>query len=106
VVESLKAKGAVFVEDLSEVRPTGSLFQRPGVSQRGSKATPPFAARRINATAVVTKVHNQGKRYAGKGRVLILIATRRHPEVEGSKARFPLLSIWFDVQDVGRLDFK
>ncbi len=44
----------------------------------------------INATCpLVTKVHNQGKRYAAQGRVLILIGHAGHPEVEGTQGQTP-----------------
>jgi len=44
----------------------------------------------INATCpLVTKVHNQGKRYMSKGRVLILIGHAGHPEVEGTMGQVP-----------------
>ena len=86
VVESLKAKGAVFVEDLSEVPPNAvTIFSAHGVA----KSVEDEAANRdlpvLNATCpLVTKVHNQGKRYVGQGRQLILIGHAGHPEVEGT----------------------
>ncbi len=50
----------------------------------------------INATCpLVTKVHNQGKRYAAQGRVLILIGHAGHPEVEGTQGQIPLRSTWY-----------
>jgi len=86
VVESLKAKGAHFVEDLSEV-PDGAvtIFSAHGVA----RAVEDDAATRglpvLNATCpLVTKVHNQGKRYVAQGRVLILVGHAGHPEVEGT----------------------
>ena len=69
VVESLKAKGARFVEDLSEVPPHAvTIFSAHGVA----KSVEEEAAQRelpvLNATCpLVTKVHNQGKRYVGAG---------------------------------------
>ena len=69
VVESLKAKGAHFVEDLSEVPPNAvTIFSAHGVA----KSVEEEAAQRelpvLNATCpLVTKVHNQGKRYVGAG---------------------------------------
>ena len=86
VVEGLKAKGAIFVEELTEV-PLGTLtvFSAHGVT----RAVEDEAARRklpvLNATCpLVTKVHDQGKRYVAKGRILILIGHAGHPEVEGT----------------------
>src|SRR5438034_9913279 len=86
VVESLKAKGARFVENLSEVPPNAvTIFSAHGVA----KAVEQEAAARnipvLDATCpLVTKVHNQGKRYVAQGRTLILIGHAGHPEVEGT----------------------
>jgi len=86
VVESLKARGARFVETLSEVPPNAiTIFSAHGVA----KSIEDEAAARdlpvLNATCpLVTKVHNQGKRYVAQGRILILIGHAGHPEVEGT----------------------
>jgi 4-hydroxy-3-methylbut-2-enyl diphosphate reductase len=91
VVESLKGKGAIFVEDLSEVPPHSvTVFSAHGVA----KSVEEEAAKRglpvLNATCpLVTKVHNQGKRYMSKGRALILIGHAGHPEVEGTMGQVP-----------------
>ena len=91
VVENLKAKGARFVEDLSEI-PAGAVtvFSAHGVA----KSVEDDAAARdlpvLNATCpLVTKVHNQGKRYVAQGRKLILIGHAGHPEVEGTMGQIP-----------------
>ena len=91
VVENLKAKGARFVEDLSEI-PAGvvTVFSAHGVA----KSVEDDAAARdlpvLNATCpLVTKVHNQGKRYVAQGRKLILIGHAGHPEVEGTMGQIP-----------------
>jgi 4-hydroxy-3-methylbut-2-enyl diphosphate reductase len=53
----------------------------------------------------VTKVHNQGKRYAGQGRALILIGHAGHPEVEGTQGQIPApVHLVQTVEDVSRLD--
>jgi 4-hydroxy-3-methylbut-2-enyl diphosphate reductase len=86
VVEDLKRKGARFVEDVSEIPPDAvTIFSAHGVA----KAVIDEAAARglpvLDATCpLVTKVHNQGKRYVGNGRTLILIGHAGHPEVEGT----------------------
>src|SRR5213080_1795658 len=69
VVESLKAKGAVFVEDLSEVPPNAvTIFSAHGVSSTVEADAAGRGLAVINATCpLVTKVHNQGKRYAAQG---------------------------------------
>ena len=86
VVESLKAKGARFVEDLSEVPPHAvTIFSAHGVAKSVEEEAASRALPVLNATCpLVTKVHNQGKRYVGQGRKLILIGHAGHPEVEGT----------------------
>ena len=86
VVNSLKAKGAIFVEELSEVPDAAhTVFSAHGVSQSVVQAA---ASRRLpvlDATCpLVTKVHNQAKRYVRQGRTIILIGHAGHPEVEGT----------------------
>ena len=91
VVESLKAKGAVFVEELSEVPPHAvTVFSAHGVA----KSIEDDAKRRglpvLDATCpLVTKVHNQGKRYVARGRTVILIGHAGHPEVVGTMGQVP-----------------
>ncbi|BAT59612.1 4-hydroxy-3-methylbut-2-enyl diphosphate reductase [Variibacter gotjawalensis] len=86
VVESLKDRGARFVAEVSEI-PDGAIaiFSAHGVA----KVVEADAASRnlpvLDATCpLVTKVHNQGKRYVSQGRKLILIGHAGHPEVEGT----------------------
>jgi 4-hydroxy-3-methylbut-2-enyl diphosphate reductase len=91
VVEALRAKGAVFVEELDEI-PAGAVtvFSAHGVSN----AVEEEAERRdlpvIDATCpLVTKVHKEGRNHARKGREVILIGHAGHPEVEGTQGRIP-----------------
>src|SRR5205809_1467571 len=86
VVESLKAKGARFVENLSEVPPNAvTIFSAHGVARRVEQEAAARALPVLDATCpLVTKVHNQGKRYVAQGRTLILIGHAGHPEVEGT----------------------
>ena len=86
VVESLKAKGAVFVEDLHEVPANAvTVFSAHGVARRVEEEAAARGLPVLNATCpLVTKVHNQGKRYVSKGRALILIGHEGHPEVVGT----------------------
>jgi 4-hydroxy-3-methylbut-2-enyl diphosphate reductase len=86
VVDDLKAKGAVFVEELDEI-PDGALtvFSAHGVARSVIEA----AARRglpvLDATCpLVSKVHHQGRRYIQQGRTLVLIGHEGHPEVVGT----------------------
>jgi 4-hydroxy-3-methylbut-2-en-1-yl diphosphate reductase len=89
VVESLKAKGAIFVEELAEVPPHAvTIFSAHGVANAVEADAEARGLHVINATCpLVTKVHNQGKRYAGQGREIILIGHAGHPEVDGTKGQ-------------------
>jgi 4-hydroxy-3-methylbut-2-enyl diphosphate reductase len=86
VVEALKAKGARFVDELSEV-PEGAVtvFSAHGVPKIVVREAEARGLPVLDATCpLVSKVHAQGKRYAGQGRALILIGHAGHPEVEGT----------------------
>jgi 1-deoxy-D-xylulose-5-phosphate synthase len=86
VVDVLKAKGARFVEELSEV-PDGAvaIFSAHGVPKRVEEEAAARGLMVHNATCpLVTKVHNQAKRYVMQGRTVILIGHAGHPEVEGT----------------------
>ena len=95
VVESLKAKGAHFVEDLSEVPPNAvTIFSAHGVAKSVEEEAAARALPVLNATCpLVTKVHNQGKRYVAQGRRLILIGHAGHPEVEGTMGQIDRKSV-------------
>ncbi len=86
VVASLKNKGARFVEELDEV-PEGALtvFSAHGVPLSVVNTAKDRGLPVLDATCpLVSKVHNQGKRYVAHGRKLILIGHAGHPEVEGT----------------------
>jgi 4-hydroxy-3-methylbut-2-enyl diphosphate reductase len=86
VVESLKAKGARFVEDLDEV-PEGAvtIFSAHGVPREVEDKARLRSLPTIDATCpLVTKVHIQGRRYITQGRTVIFIGHSGHPEVEGT----------------------
>lgn len=91
VVESLKNKGAIFVEELSEVPPKAvTVFSAHGVARSVEEEAAVRDLPVLNATCpLVTKVHNQGKRYITRGRTLILIGHAGHPEVEGTMGQVP-----------------
>jgi 4-hydroxy-3-methylbut-2-enyl diphosphate reductase len=107
VVESLKAKGARFVEELSEVPPNSvTIFSAHGVAKSVEDEASSRDLPVLNATCpLVTKVHNQGKRYVGQGRKLILIGHAGHPEVEGTMGQIsaPVILVQNEA-DVARLD--
>jgi 4-hydroxy-3-methylbut-2-enyl diphosphate reductase len=86
VVDTLKAKGAVFVEELDEV-PAGAvtIFSAHGVSRAVQEDAEAKGLPVIDATCpLVSKVHSQGRRYVQAGRTLVLIGHAGHPEVEGT----------------------
>jgi 4-hydroxy-3-methylbut-2-enyl diphosphate reductase len=86
VVESLKKKGAHFVEELSEV-PEGAItiFSAHGVSRKVVNEAKQRSLPIIDATCpLVTKVHIQGRRYITQGRAVVFIGHAGHPEVEGT----------------------
>lgn len=91
VVETLKNKGAIFVEELSEVPPKAvTVFSAHGVARRVEEEAAARGLPVLDATCpLVTKVHNQGKRYIDRGRTLILIGHAGHPEVEGTMGQVP-----------------
>ncbi|UFN48015.1 4-hydroxy-3-methylbut-2-enyl diphosphate reductase [Roseomonas sp. OT10] len=107
VVEALRRKGAVFVEDLSEI-PDGAvtIFSAHGVAQSVIDDAAGRGLPVLDATCpLVAKVHMQGKRYVARGRTLVLIGHAGHPEVEGTigqiDARVHLVS---SVEEVAALD--
>ena len=107
VVETLKAKGAVFIEDLAEVPPGATLvFSAHGVS----KAVQAEAARRgfevFDATCpLVTKVHVEVAKLAKEGYEFIMIGHKGHPEVEGTMGQLERgIHLVEDIDDVARVE--
>ncbi len=90
VVENLRQKGAVFVEELSEV-PDGAtlIFSAHGVSQAVRREAEQRGLKVYDATCpLVTKVHLEVTRHARDGREVILIGHAGHPEVEGTMGQY------------------
>ncbi|HWW50092.1 MAG TPA: 4-hydroxy-3-methylbut-2-enyl diphosphate reductase [Xanthobacteraceae bacterium] len=107
VVESLKNKGAIFVEDLDEVPDDAvTVFSAHGVAKSVEDEAAARGLPVLNATCpLVTKVHNQGKRYMSKGRTVVLIGHASHPEVEGTMGQVPgPVLLVQNVEDVAALD--
>ena len=106
VVESLKQKGAIFVEELEEIPATGApvIFSAHGVP----RSIPDEAARRglfaIDATCpLVTKVHREAEIHFRRGREIVLIGHAGHPEVVGTMGQLPPGSITL-VQDLADVE--
>src|SRR5210317_632081 len=90
VVDGLRNKGAVFVEELNEIPDdTTVIFSAHGVSQAVRKEADDRNLKVFDATCpLVTKVHIEVARYSGEGRECILIGHRGHPEVEGTMGQY------------------
>ncbi|MGL4239950.1 MAG: 4-hydroxy-3-methylbut-2-enyl diphosphate reductase [Beijerinckiaceae bacterium] len=112
VVEGLKAKGVVFVKELSEV-PEGAaapvIFSAHGVA----KAIPAEAERRnlfhIDATCpLVTKVHREAEIHHKRGRDIVMIGHHGHPEVAGTMGQLPpgAVTLIEGVEDVAKLEVR
>jgi 4-hydroxy-3-methylbut-2-enyl diphosphate reductase len=106
VVESLKQKGAIFVEELAEIPDTGApvIFSAHGVP----RSIPDEAQRRgffaIDATCpLVTKVHREAEIHFRRGREIVLIGHAGHPEVVGTMGQLPEGSITL-VQSVADVE--
>lgn len=90
VVDGLRAKGAVFVDELDEV-PDNSIviFSAHGVSQEVRSVAEQRGLRVFDATCpLVTKVHMEVIKYSEAGREVILIGHAGHPEVEGTLGQY------------------
>ena len=89
VVDTLRAKGAVFVEELSDV-PDGAMtvFSAHGVARSVEDEAKARKLPVFDATCpLVTKVHLQGRRYAKDGRTLVMIGHEGHAEVVGTRGQ-------------------
>ncbi len=86
VVEELRAKGAIFIEDLAEVPPGSHLvFSAHGVSRAVKVEAEMRGLSVFDATCpLVTKVHVEVAKMRGEGMEIVMIGHRGHPEVEGT----------------------
>ncbi len=107
VVDSLRAKGAVFVEELDEIPDTGApvIFSAHGVA----KSVPADARKRnllaLDATCpLVTKVHREAEIHFRRGREIVLIGHAGHPEVVGTMGQLPpgTITLVQNVEEVAR----
>lgn len=108
VVEGLRKKGALFIEDLHEV-PEGSrvIYSAHGVSPAVRDLAKARNLLEIDATCgLVTKVHSAVKRFAQKGYHILLIGHKKHVEIIGTAGEAPdVTTIIETVQDVENLHF-
>ncbi len=107
VVDSLRAKGAIFVEELDEIPDTGApvIFSAHGVA----KSVPADAKKRnllaLDATCpLVTKVHREAEIHFRRGREIVLIGHAGHPEVVGTMGQLPpgAITLVQNVEEVAR----
>jgi 4-hydroxy-3-methylbut-2-enyl diphosphate reductase len=113
VVDGLRAKGAVFVEELNQV-PDGAtvVFSAHGVSIAVEREAARRGLQVFDATCpLVTKVHMEVSRFAREGREVILIGHAGHPEVEGTIGRFDTrhggtIKLLQSLEDVALLEVR
>jgi 4-hydroxy-3-methylbut-2-en-1-yl diphosphate reductase len=109
VVEDLKRKGALFIEDLREV-PEGSrvIYSAHGVSPAVREEAKARHLIEIDATCgLVTKVHSAVKRFAQKGYQIVLIGHKNHVEIIGTAGEAPdVTTVVETVEDVEKLSFS
>ena len=91
VVAALRRQGARFVADVDEIPPGAvTVFSAHGVSRKVEDDAGVRDLRVIDATCpLVSRVHNEARRYAGKGYEIVLIGHSGHPEVEGTMGQVP-----------------
>jgi 4-hydroxy-3-methylbut-2-enyl diphosphate reductase len=109
VVEDLRAKGAVFVDEVDNI-PAGAItiFSAHGVSRRVVKDAGDRGLEVVDATCpLVARVHTEGQRYAAAGYEVVLIGHAGHAEVEGTLGQIDgKVHLVGSVDDVARLAVK
>ncbi|MDC0934553.1 4-hydroxy-3-methylbut-2-enyl diphosphate reductase [Gammaproteobacteria bacterium] len=117
VVETLRERGAIFVDELEDIPSEDSLgrqaiviFSAHGVSQAVKTEADAKGFRVFDATCpLVTKVHLEVSKFSQEGRECILIGHQNHPEVEGTMGQYESLSggriyLVESVEDVAKLE--
>jgi 4-hydroxy-3-methylbut-2-enyl diphosphate reductase len=118
VVESLRAKGAIFVEELDEVPDTSApvIFSAHGVPRSVAEAAAKRKLFALDATCpLVTKVHREAEIHHRRGRQIVLIGHAGHPEVIGTMGQLPAGAVTlietlvdaegFSPRDAGKLAY-
>ncbi len=108
VVEQLRERGAIFVEELDDSVPEGAMtvFSAHGVSPMVHAEAERRGLRTIDATCpLVTKVHREAVKFAGDGYTIVLIGHAGHEEVEGTMGEAPQHILLVETEvDVDRLE--
>ena len=110
VVDKLRAKGAIFVEDLSDC-PTNRpvIFSAHGIPKSVEKEANNRNMIYVDATCpLVSKVHNEAERHFSKGRQMIMIGHKGHPETVGTMGQLPIGEVLLveTIDDVQRIKPK
>ena len=109
VVDDLRAKGAIFIEDLTDV-PAGNtvVFSAHGVSQAVRQEADALGLTVFDATCpLVTKVHVEVARMRAEGREIVMVGHKGHPEVEGTMGQAEDgMHLVETVDDVARLSVR
>src|SRR5215212_591020 len=110
VVEKLRERGAIFVDELDDTVPEGALtvFSAHGVSPAVHAEAERRGLRTIDATCpLVTKVHREAVKFAGDGYTIVLIGHSGHEEVEGTMGEAPEHIVLVETEeDVDRLEIE
>ncbi|HEY1228233.1 MAG TPA: 4-hydroxy-3-methylbut-2-enyl diphosphate reductase [Ramlibacter sp.] len=107
VVNDLKSKGAIFIEDLADVPPGATLvFSAHGVSRAVQDEARARGFQIFDATCpLVSKVHMEVAKLAREGYEFIMIGHKGHPEVEGTMGQLDAgIHLVEDVEDVARVN--
>jgi 4-hydroxy-3-methylbut-2-en-1-yl diphosphate reductase len=108
VVEQLRERGAIFVEELDDTIPENAItvFSAHGVSPAVHADAEARGLRTIDATCpLVTKVHREAVKFAGEGYTIVLIGHAGHEEVEGTMGEAPDHIVLVETEDdVDRLE--
>jgi 4-hydroxy-3-methylbut-2-enyl diphosphate reductase len=91
VVEDLRTRGAIFVDELDEIPPGArTVFSAHGVAKQVEQTAAARGLPVLDATCpLVAKVHNEGRRYAAGGREIVLVGHAGHAEVAGTIGQIP-----------------
>jgi 4-hydroxy-3-methylbut-2-en-1-yl diphosphate reductase len=119
VVETLRERGAIFVDELEDIPTEDSLGRQPivifsahGVSQAVKSEADAKGFRVFDATCpLVTKVHLEVSKFSQEGRECVLIGHQNHPEVEGTMGQYESLNggriyLVESVEDVEKLEVR
>ncbi|HWI22070.1 MAG TPA: 4-hydroxy-3-methylbut-2-enyl diphosphate reductase [Baekduia sp.] len=110
VVEELRARGAIFVEELDDSIPEGAItvFSAHGVSPMVHDEAKRRKLQTIDATCpLVTKVHREAVKFASDGYTIVLIGHAGHEEVEGTMGEAPEAMVLVETEeDVAKLEIE